>query len=237
MGGKGNILVMMGDLSNQAARQRTKDIHDVIASPNAPASRSSKSRPATGIRTQGTDLMTNWISSGLQFDAVVSNNDEMAIGAIQALKAAGFDMNKVIVGRRRRDAGRACRHEGRRPRRHRVPERGGAGLRRGRHRAEARQGRERRIHGLGSVRTGHARQIWNSISPRTDPARSSRGAQCGASRDGFRIEQGARHEQRSSRACGPERRRGGQLRTIFCRSRACARNFRAWWRWTMSSSA
>jgi ABC-type sugar transport system substrate-binding protein len=28
---------------------------------------------------------------------VVSNNDEMAIGAIQALKAAGVDMSKVIV--------------------------------------------------------------------------------------------------------------------------------------------
>jgi inositol transport system substrate-binding protein len=42
--------------------------------------------------------MTNWISSGVKFDAVVSNNDEMAIGAIQALKAAGVDMKKVIVG-------------------------------------------------------------------------------------------------------------------------------------------
>jgi ABC-type sugar transport system substrate-binding protein len=28
---------------------------------------------------------------------VVSNNDEMAIGAIQSLKAAGYDMGKVIV--------------------------------------------------------------------------------------------------------------------------------------------
>ncbi len=33
--------------------------------------------------------MTNWLSAGLEFDAVISNNDEMAIGAIQALKAAG----------------------------------------------------------------------------------------------------------------------------------------------------
>ena len=44
----GNILVMMGELSNQAARQRTQDVHDVIATPDATASRSSKSRPATG---------------------------------------------------------------------------------------------------------------------------------------------------------------------------------------------
>jgi inositol transport system substrate-binding protein len=41
--------------------------------------------------------MTNWISAGTRFDAVVSNNDEMAIGAIQALKAAGYDMSKLIV--------------------------------------------------------------------------------------------------------------------------------------------
>ena len=38
--------------------------------------------------------MTNWLSAGIKPDAVISNNDEMAIGAIQALKAAGCDMNK-----------------------------------------------------------------------------------------------------------------------------------------------
>jgi ABC-type sugar transport system substrate-binding protein len=48
-------------------------------------------------RTQGQDLMTNWLSAGIQFDALVSNNDEMAIGAIQALKAAGKSMDEVIV--------------------------------------------------------------------------------------------------------------------------------------------
>ncbi len=44
-----------------------------------------------GLAHQGSDLMTNWLSSGIEFDAVISNNDEMAIGAIQALKAAGKD--------------------------------------------------------------------------------------------------------------------------------------------------
>jgi inositol transport system substrate-binding protein len=98
MGGKGNILVMMGELSNQAARQRTQDIHDVIAKPECSGIKIVEEQTGNWERTQGTDLMTNWISSGVQFDAVVSNNDEMAIGAIQALKAAGVDMKKVIVG-------------------------------------------------------------------------------------------------------------------------------------------
>ena len=43
-------------------------------------------------------MMTNWLSAGAKFDAVVSNNDEMAIGAIQALKAAKVDMKTMIVG-------------------------------------------------------------------------------------------------------------------------------------------
>ena len=97
MGGKGNILVLMGELSNQAARQRTQDIHDVIAKPECAGIKIVEEQTGNWDRTQGTDLMTNWISSGVQFDAVVSNNDEMAIGAIQALKAAGVDLSKVIV--------------------------------------------------------------------------------------------------------------------------------------------
>ena len=39
--------------------------------------------------------MTNWMSSGEPFDFVLANNDEMAIGAIQAMKAAGMDMAVV----------------------------------------------------------------------------------------------------------------------------------------------
>ncbi|MGA1600365.1 MAG: substrate-binding domain-containing protein, partial [bacterium] len=39
-----------------------------------------------------------WLSTGEEFDAVIANNDEMAIGAIQAMKAAGLDMKEIIVG-------------------------------------------------------------------------------------------------------------------------------------------
>ena len=97
MGGKGKILVLMGELSNQAARQRTQDVHDVIATPECAGISIVEQQTGNWKRTEGTDLMTNWISAGHKFDAVVSNNDEMAIGAIQALKAAGYDMTTVIV--------------------------------------------------------------------------------------------------------------------------------------------
>lgn len=93
-----NILVLMGELSNQAARQRTQDIHDVIATPECSFMKIAEEQTGNWSRQQGADLMTNWLSAGIQFDAVIANNDEMAIGAIQALKAAGVDMGTMIVG-------------------------------------------------------------------------------------------------------------------------------------------
>ncbi|KKB11249.1 rhizopine-binding protein [Devosia geojensis] len=99
--GKGegaNIVVMMGELSNQAARQRTQDVHDVIATDECSFMTIVEEQTANWQRTQAADLMTNWLSAGVQFDALVSNNDEMAIGAIQSMKAAGMSMEDVIVG-------------------------------------------------------------------------------------------------------------------------------------------
>lgn len=94
-----NIYVMMGELSNQAAVQRTADIHDVMASGDCGVKLTIvDEQTANWSRDQAQTLMTNWISAGKPFDAVIANNDEMAIGAIQALKAAGVDMKTMIVG-------------------------------------------------------------------------------------------------------------------------------------------
>jgi inositol transport system substrate-binding protein len=98
LGGKGQILVIEGQLSNQAAVQRTQDVHDVIATDACKGIKIIAEQTAEWDRTKAQNLMTNWLSKGMKFDAVVSNNDEMAIGAIQALKAGGIDTKKAIVG-------------------------------------------------------------------------------------------------------------------------------------------
>ena len=41
--------------------------------------------------------MNNWLVAGEKIDAVVGNNDEMAIGAILALQQAGQDPKKVVI--------------------------------------------------------------------------------------------------------------------------------------------
>ncbi len=99
--GKGDgakIVVMQGELSNQAARQRTQDVHDVIATDDCSFMEIVEEQTANWSRTEGADLMTNWLSAGLEFDAVVANNDEMAIGAIQAMKSAGISMEEMLIG-------------------------------------------------------------------------------------------------------------------------------------------
>ncbi len=93
------VYVMMGELSNQAAVQRTADIHDVMASGNCGVTLNIiDEQTANWSRDEAQNMMTNWMSTGAPFDAVIANNDEMAIGAIQALKAGGVDMATVIVG-------------------------------------------------------------------------------------------------------------------------------------------
>ena len=94
-----NILIMVGDLANQAAVQRTKDIHDVAAGPDCGVKLNVlDEQTAVWDPVKAQDLMTNWIAAGHKPDAVIANNDNMAIGAINAMKAAGWDMKTVVVG-------------------------------------------------------------------------------------------------------------------------------------------
>jgi ABC-type sugar transport system substrate-binding protein len=86
--GKGDILVLMGELSNEAARTRTADVEEVIKTKECSGMKIVDKREGAWDRTKAQDITTNWLSSGVKFDAIIANNDEMAIGAINALKAA-----------------------------------------------------------------------------------------------------------------------------------------------------
>ena len=97
LGGSGNVLILMGPLNNHSALQRTKDVHDVIATDDCKGMSVLEEQTANWDRLEAANLMTNWLSSSMEFDAVIANNDEMAIGAIQALKSVGRDMDGVVV--------------------------------------------------------------------------------------------------------------------------------------------
>jgi inositol transport system substrate-binding protein len=93
-----SVYVMQGELSNQAAVQRTQNYTDVINEGLCAVKVNViDQQTANWSRDQAQSLMTNWLSTGTAFDGVLANNDEMALGAIQAMKAAGIDMGSVIV--------------------------------------------------------------------------------------------------------------------------------------------
>jgi len=95
LGGKGNVVIMMGKLDNEAALQRTAGVEQIAA--DYPDIKITKKDTANWSREEGLTLMENWLSTGDQIDAVASNNDDMALGAIQAIEAAGL-LGKIIVG-------------------------------------------------------------------------------------------------------------------------------------------
>jgi inositol transport system substrate-binding protein len=95
LGGKGNVVIMNGDLAQEAAQKRTEGEKQVFA--KFPDIQIIKEDTASWDRAQGLALMENWLSTGDQIDAVASNNDEMAIGALQAIEAAGL-LGKILVG-------------------------------------------------------------------------------------------------------------------------------------------
>jgi inositol transport system substrate-binding protein len=96
--GRGDIVILIGELTNQSARQRTQDLYDVIARPQCRGIRVLDKQAANWKRTEAADLMTNWLSAGLRPHAVVANDDEMAIGAIQSLKQAKLLAGTIVAG-------------------------------------------------------------------------------------------------------------------------------------------
>lgn len=93
--GKGKVGIIQGDPANEAARQRTQGCEDVVA--KHPEMEVLRTQAGNWYREKGLQIVENWIQSGDDITVICSNNDEMALGAIQALKNAG-KLDEVFVG-------------------------------------------------------------------------------------------------------------------------------------------
>ena len=88
---------MLGQLGTTGQRFRTQGVHDVFKRDECKGMKILEEQTANYMRVPAIDLMNNWMTAGFKFDAVIANNDEMALGAAQALKASGVPMDKVVV--------------------------------------------------------------------------------------------------------------------------------------------
>jgi inositol transport system substrate-binding protein len=99
--GKGDVVILEGQVTNEAAVLRTKGCNDVVA--QNPGMKVVATLEGAWDRAKGQSITENWIQSGTLKPGMVicANNDEMALGAINALKAAKIALTPgtgVIVG-------------------------------------------------------------------------------------------------------------------------------------------
>ena len=96
LGGKGNIAVMHGLNGHSAEVQRSEGIRETIK--KYPDAKIIVEQTANWDRSQGMALMENWLASSRKIDAVIAQNDEMALGAYNAIEAAGKQKEIKVIG-------------------------------------------------------------------------------------------------------------------------------------------
>ncbi|EJL03732.1 putative rhizopine ABC transporter, periplasmic rhizopine-binding protein [Pseudomonas fluorescens Q2-87] len=95
LGGKGTLAIIMGDLAQNATHDRTEGVKQVLK--DYPGIKIVEQQTAEWQRNKGMDLTSNWLLAGTRFDAIVANNDEMAIGAAMALQQAGKAKGEIAI--------------------------------------------------------------------------------------------------------------------------------------------
>lgn len=95
LGGKGNIVELQGTAGTSAARDRGEGFHKAVDGKDGV--KVVASQPADFDRAKGLSVMENILQSNGDIQAVFTHNDEMALGALQAIEAAG-KKDIIVVG-------------------------------------------------------------------------------------------------------------------------------------------
>jgi ribose transport system substrate-binding protein len=94
MGGKGNVVILEGVKGSTTSDERVRGFHKALE--EFPNVRLLASQPANYQRLQALQVMENLIQSNPKIDGVLAAADVMAMGAIEALEAAGQKQVKVV---------------------------------------------------------------------------------------------------------------------------------------------
>jgi ribose transport system substrate-binding protein len=95
IGGKGNIVELQGKAGTSAARDRGEGFHKAVDGKDGV--KVVASQPADFDRALGLSVMENILQSNSDVQAVFAHNDEMALGALQAIEASG-KKGIIVVG-------------------------------------------------------------------------------------------------------------------------------------------
>nr|WP_300089893.1 ribose ABC transporter substrate-binding protein RbsB [Sedimentibacter sp.] len=93
LGGKGNVVELEGVPGASAARERGEGFNAAIAESDIKVV---AKQTANFDRAEGLTVMENILQAQPEIDAVFAHNDEMALGALEAIKASGREI--IVVG-------------------------------------------------------------------------------------------------------------------------------------------
>jgi len=96
LGGRGKIVEIQGIMGTSVAQERSKGFNEGIKA--FPGIKIVATQPAEFDRGKALNVMTNVLQSNRDIDGVYAANDEMALGVIAALKAAGLTDKVKVVG-------------------------------------------------------------------------------------------------------------------------------------------
>ena len=96
LGGKGKVVEIQGIMGTSVAQERSKGFNEGIKA--FPGIKIVATQPAEFDRGKALDVMTNVLQSNRDIAGVYAANDEMAMGVIAALKAAGLTEKVKVVG-------------------------------------------------------------------------------------------------------------------------------------------
>ncbi|GGT33100.1 LacI family transcriptional regulator [Streptomyces kurssanovii] len=94
-GGKGKVAILLGASGNNVTTDRTKGFVDQVAA-KAPGLEIVAQQTGEFARDKGQQVMEQLIQSKPDITAVYAENDEMALGAVTALKSAGKKPGKDV---------------------------------------------------------------------------------------------------------------------------------------------
>lgn len=96
IGCKGNVVIIEGPVGQSAQIQRLQGNKKALA--ECPDVKVLEDQTANWSRAEAQTLMENWLTSHPnQINGIIGQNDEMALGAIEAIKAAGLDVKSFAI--------------------------------------------------------------------------------------------------------------------------------------------
>lgn len=96
LNGTGRVAILSGHATHAGAALRTQGVKEVMA--EYPGLQRVAEGTADWDRAKARARVADWLVQNIAIDAIAANNDEMALGAAEAVEAAGIPAGRILIG-------------------------------------------------------------------------------------------------------------------------------------------